>query len=49
MIWLLLYIIIAGFLLAIHKEIIMYFKLLYSNLKEELKELWKRINKGRKT
>ena len=49
MIWLLVFVIIAGYLLAMHKEIFMYFKLLYYDLKEELRELWKKINKGRKT
>ena len=49
MIWLLVFIIITGYLLATHKEIFMYLKLLYEKLKEDLKELWEKINKGRKT
>ena len=34
MMWLLLFIVIAGYLIAMHKEIIMYFKLLWEKIKE---------------
>jgi len=35
MIWLLLFIILAGYLLAMHKEIIIYFKMLWEKLKKK--------------
>ena len=34
MIWLLIFIVIAGYLIAMHKEIIIYFKLLWERIKK---------------
>ena len=34
MIWLLIFIVIAGYLIAMHKEIIIYFKMLWERLKK---------------
>jgi len=34
MIWLLIIVVVVGYLLAMHKEIIMYFKLLWEKLKK---------------
>jgi len=34
MIWLLIFVVVAGYLIAMHKEIIIYFKMLWEKLKK---------------
>jgi len=45
MMWLLLFIVIAGYLIAMHKEILMYFRLLWEKYKIDINPILSYIKK----